>query len=357
MQNETESDLETSWLVSFANWCLKMIVAIIIMAIGATYGVGSYKFFDEIFSEHGQNVSGLMLVSFLAGIPISIGILVGFLATRQTPENIIKSSCLSSLSVILFVFSAGAILREGVICIVMAIPIFLVLAVMGAILGALMSNFGGSHSSKLLSVTIVLPFLFAPLERKLSDVTAYQTITQTIYIAAPPEIVWHHINFPLNIRPSELQSGLAYRVGAPYPIEARTLEGRVGGLRKVRWERGVAFDVIITAWRPNRHIAWGYQFDEKSFPPGSFDEHIVIGGHYFNLESTAYTLTPVGNGTQLSIKVNTSVTTNFNWYADFLARIIINDAGQAFLQFYKNRSESKNKVSFERSENVTQHAL
>jgi len=344
MQDEIESKLETSLLIRFARGCLKMIVAIIIMAIGATYGIGSYTFFGEVFSEHGQGVSGLMLVSFLAGIPISIGILVGFLATRQTPENILKSSCLSSLSVILFVFSAGAILREGVICIVMAIPIFLVLAVMGGILGALMSNFGGSHSSKLLSVTIVLPFLFAPLERKLSDVTAYQTITQTIYITAPPEIVWHHINFPLNIRPSELQNGLAYHIGAPYPIEARTLEGRVGGLRKLRWQRGVEFEAIISTWELNKHIAWNYKFGSKSFPSGSLDEHIVIGGHYFNLESTAYTLTPIGNGTQLSIEVNTSVTTNFNWYADFLARIIVNDAERAFLQFYKNRSESKNKV-------------
>jgi len=343
---EDKFDGEVGDVERLIKWNLKMIVSIIIMALGASYGVIGYKFFEKVFSEPTHGVSGLMLVSFLAGIPIAIGILVGFSATRQNSASLLRPTILPSLSTALFVFAAGAILREGTICIVMAAPIFLILTVIGGIIGVLMSLFGGSHSSKLLSVTLVLPFLSAPIENRLPPVTAYQTTTQSIYIAASPATVWHHINFPTDIQPKELDGGLVYLIGAPHPIEARTIEAKVGGLRKLRWERGVSFDETITAWEPNKHIAWNYHFRPDSFPSGSLDDHIVIGGRYFNMTATSYTLTPVGNGTQLSIEVLTSVTTNFNWYADFCAHILINDTAKTILQFYKHRSELPQIASF-----------
>lgn len=128
-------------------------------------------------------------------------------------------------------------------------------------------------------------------------------------------------------------------IGVPYPIEARTIDGKVGGLRKLRWERGVEFDKVITAWMPNKRIAWNYKFWANSFPPGSLDDHVVIGGRYFDLTTTSYALIPENGGTALSIEGSTSVSTNFNWYAYFWARFFIGDAEKKILQLYKVRSE------------------
>jgi len=318
-----------------------MIAGTGIMGLGALYGVSAYKIFALLFSAPAKGISGLMLVSFLAGIPFAMGMLISYFVKRRKLAGWVGSGTLSLLSIVLVVFAAGALLREGTVCIVMALPIFIVLAILGVICTALGSLLGLSNNSpKLLSVGLFMPFMLAPLEQRLPATTLHQTVTQSIFIAAPPATIWQHINYPLNIQKAELKDGLVYQIGAPYPMEARTLEGKVGGLRALQWERGVKFAEIITAWEPNHYIAWDYKFTADSFPPGSLDEHIVIGGHYFNMESTAYALQPEANGTRLTIQVNTSVSTNFNHYADFWARFLVTDTAKTILQFYKTRAES-----------------
>jgi len=331
--------------VSLVKWSLKAIAGIHIMGLGAVYGVMAYKAFATLFSAPEKGISGLMLVSFLAGIPFAMGLLIGYHVKRRKLVGLAGSSTLSVLSIALVVFAAGAFLREGTICIVMALPIFFVLAILGVIFAALGSFLGWSDSPKLLSVGLIIPFMLAPIEQKLPSTTLHQTVSQTIFIAAKPTTLWQHINYPLNIQAAEIRDGLAYHIGAPLPLEARTIEGKVGGLRTLRWERGVNFKAIITSWQPNQHIAWQYKFTPDSFPPGSLDEHIVIGGHYFNLESTSYTLQPEANGTRLTIQINTSVSTNFNRYADFWARFLVNDAAKTFLQFYKTRAEQQSHIA------------
>ena len=328
---------------SFTEFCLKAIGYIffgtILMIAGAAYGIFAYELFGKLYSRPADGASGLMLASFLAGVPLALGMLVGYLAIRRKKMGAASAGALATLSVSLFMIAAGAALREGTICIAMAAPLFIVLAAIGAGLGVLASSAGESKGPKLLSVALIAPVFFGLAEEQITSPTARQTTIESIYIASKPEIIWRHLNYPLDIKPQELGDGFAYRIGVPYPIEARTLEERIGGKRTLRWERGVTFDEEITAWEPNRHIAWIYKFHPDSFPPGSLDDHIVIGGRYFNLEGTSYTLHPEGAGTRLTIVVETSVTTNFNWYAGLWAKYLIADTAQAILQFYKTRSE------------------
>ena len=63
-----------------------------------------------------------------------------------------------------------------------------------------------------------------------------------------------------------------------------------------------------------------------------------------NLSKTAYTLSPEGNGIRLSIEVETSVTTNFNWYADLWAKFLVTDTAEAILRFYKQRAEKEKRA-------------
>ena len=244
------------------------------------------------------------------------------------------------IAIFLFVFIAGALLREGIICIIMAIPIFAVLAILGAIFGAILSSSSKNGPHVLYGFTLILPLALGSMETQVPASSMVQIIEQEILIKASPELVWQYINNPLDIKPKELESGFAYRIGVPFPVQARTLEEKVGGRRELIWQRGVHFEERITAWEANRHIAWTYQFAADSFPPGSLDEHIVIGGKYFNLEDTSYTLTPVATGTRLRIKVTTRVSTNFNWYANLWAKFLVEDTATSILNFYKNRAET-----------------
>ncbi len=75
------------------------------------------------------------------------------------------------------------------------------------------------------------------------------------------------------------------------------------------------------------------------FPPHALDDHVKIGGHYFDLADTEYTLTPNGDGkTNLRIRIRYRVSTQFNWYADRVAAWLIGDFSEVVLQFYARRA-------------------
>lgn len=312
-----------------------------IMCLGAGYAIAAYQAFSAFFIQPFASSSALMLTSFLVGVPVAAGMLVGFIGSRSRVAGMAGSSALSMLAIGLYVFAAGAFLREGMICIVMATPLFLVLAFVGAVIGHWTDSRGGTGGPKLLSVAMVLPYVLAPIEGQLPPSPVTQVVTSSIYVEASPPVIWHHINFPLDIQPTEMRGSFSYLIGVPYPLDARTLEPRVGGRRELRWERGIRFKEKITAYEPGVHIAWTYEFGPDSFPPGSLDDHIVIGGRYFNLDSTSYSLSPEGTGTRLSIEVKTRVDTTFNWYADPWARYLVRDTAETILRFYKARSEHR----------------
>jgi hypothetical protein len=313
---------------------VKVTTAVFIMAAGGAYCSVSYAYFQSAF-----RVDGVMLWSFLFGVPLVIGLLVGFLAQRQFAAGHAEAASLSSLASVICVFAVGAFFREGMICIVMALPLFLVLAGLGSVLGNLLSRDGGSNGPKAMSLALLAPAALGVIEARQASPDLFIDTSRAISIAASPTTVWRHINYPTDMKPEELSGGIAYWIGVPYPLEARTLDERVGGKRLLTWGRGIAFEENITQWQPERRIAWTYAFGPHSFPPGSLDDHIVLGGRYFDLISTSYDLVPEGAGTRLTINVRSRVTTNFNWYKGWWASFLVDDTAKAMLKFYKSRSE------------------
>jgi hypothetical protein len=102
----------------------------------------------------------------------------------------------------------------------------------------------------------------------------------------------------------------------------------------------VYFDEVITERHEPHTLAWQYRFYPDSFPPYALDEHVVVGGHYFDFKDTRYTLTPNGNGTQLHVRMRYRVSTRFNWYAEPLAQWLIGDLARSNLDHYRQLSEA-----------------
>jgi hypothetical protein len=222
MTDTVAESAEPAPRTGFVGVCLWCLAAIAVMAVGGLYGVGMHQALEH-------TAGGLMRTSFLVGVPLAIGLLVGFLSRRRKLTGVAGAGALSLLSVGLFVFAAGALLREGMICIVMASPLFIVLALVGSLIGAVVSRFEGSQAPKVLSVALVLPLVAGTAENEVAPPTLHVKTIESVYIEASPATVWQHVNFPVGIRPDELRDGMAYRIGVPFPIEARTLNGQVGG--------------------------------------------------------------------------------------------------------------------------------
>ena len=312
----------------------------IVFGLGGLYGLVMRLLFGEPWMNHGPSngASGPMLASFVVLVPVLIGMFTVH-AARRRPPSLLFALFGPWVPTIAFAVGTGLILIEGSICIAMALPIFCIVASAGGLLCWIVLKFvdvpqGGVNALLLLPLLLAWPESQEPLPRTLSR------SAQALHIAAPPAVVWGLINHATQIAPAEVRDGLAFRIGVPYPREAVTGAADGGRVRKLRWAGGVAFDEPITAWEENRYIAWTYSFASDSFPPGTLDEHVLIGGKYFDLVDTSYRLVPENGGTRLEIVVDYRVSTHFNWYAEPAGRLLVDDAARAILRFYQRRAEA-----------------
>jgi hypothetical protein len=110
-------------------------------------------------------------------------------------------------------------------------------------------------------------------------------------------------------------------------------------LRHVTMGKGIHFDQVAVEWDENRAVTWAYRFTPDSFPPRALDDHVRIGGEYFDLGATRYLLVPEAGGTQLRITMRYRVSTGFNWYAGPIADWLVGDFAEVILAFYGARAE------------------
>lgn len=309
--------------------------------LGALYGLAMRLVFGLPMFTHEVNhrAAGPMLWTFVVLVPVLIGVFTVH-AVRRRPPSLLFALFGPWVPTICFALGSGLALIEGSICIVMALPIFCVVSSVGGLLCWLTLKFFEIRDGAMNGL-MLLPLLLAWPESQLPLDDALVRSEAAVHIAAPPEVVWGLINHATAIQPAEMSTGLAYRIGLPYPVEAITHESANGRVRKLRWAGGVAFDEPITAWDENRYIAWRYDFDAKSFPPGTLDEHVLIGGNYFDLVDTSYRLVPEDGGTRLEIVVDYRVSTHFNWYATAAGRLLVDDASRTILRFYQRRAEAR----------------
>ncbi len=313
----------------------------LVVVAGTGYGLTAYAIFDYLFSVEHRDTSGVMTTSFLIGVPFSTSATITYFSNLKKERRVFRSLLTAFTPIVLGALLSILLFREGSICILLFIGIAILPCLTGWMVGLFMAMAKRrSHSGTLIIALLSLPFLLGAFEHRMVPHDDIRHVARSVFIHASPEEIWHHINYPTNIQPSELQNGLAYRIGVPYPIEARTIEGRIGGTRHLKWQRGVAFDEVITAWEENRFVRWTYRFTEDSFPQGSLDDHVKLGGTYFDLQDTSYRLRPVANGTYLDVDVTFRVTTHFNWYATPWANFLIGDTAESILAFYKKRAES-----------------
>ena len=97
--------------------------------------------------------------------------------------------------------------------------------------------------------------------------------------------------------------------------------------------KGVHFDQHAVVFEPNRHLRWTYEFTEDSFPPNARDEHVEIGGLYFDVLDTEYVIEPLGaNRSELIVRMRFRVSTHFNGYARSVASLLVSNFEETILE-------------------------
>lgn len=111
-------------------------------------------------------------------------------------------------------------------------------------------------------------------------------------------------------------------------------------MRQARFEGGVLFLEEVTAWEPGRRLAFTIDAQEHLIPPTTLDEHVTIGGPYFDVLTGTYEIEPrPGGGVVLHLASELRVSTTFNLYAGWWADIVMASIQDHILAIVKARCE------------------
>jgi hypothetical protein len=307
--------------------------------IGALVGVILRIGFSQSPSSSSSSTSyTAMSWAFIILVPMVVGAVTVYFAETKSRRSVGYYIWAPAFANMLFVVGTMLILIEGIICAIIIIPLFCMLGIVGGlVMGAIcrMTNWPRQAAYGFM----VLPLIFGALPPQDPDMQSTDYIERTIMIAAPPEKIWSQLQSVSDIKPSEVGHTWIYRIGVPLPLAGVTQATPEGLVRKITMGKSVYFDQVSTDWEENRHVKWRYRFYKDSFPPNALDDHVMIGGHYFDLMDTEYTLVPKGSQlTELKIRMHYRVSTEFNWYAKPVGRFLIGNFEEVILDFYRQRS-------------------
>jgi hypothetical protein len=292
-----------------------------------------------VFSGKPDAAYSPMMSSFVLLVPLLVGAATVYVAETQHRRSWAYYLWAPFLANVLFVAGTLAIMIEGLICAILIVPLFgAVGAIGGLVMGAICRKTRWPRQA-LYSVA-VLPFVLGGLEQHIPLPDRERTIEHARPVKALPADVWRQLENARDIGPDEVDRAWVYRIGVPVPkagITERTAEGMV---RHITMGSGIHFDEVAIVWEPGRHVRWANRFAPDSFPPNALDDHVKIGGRYFGIGDTDYTLTPLGEVTELRMTVRYRLSTSFNWYAGPILEFLVGNFEDVILGFYAHRAEA-----------------
>lgn len=320
------------------------IVAII---FGAAYGIFIRLLIHPPASLHvtpgGALDTGtwVMTVGFLFFVPLIMGWLTIAEANNNGEYRWTRWIFLPWATILLADLGMFLALIEGFICLIFAIPITLLFSSIGGIAAGL------THRSRFLrrrATTVclaILPLLISAAEVQRQGPLDLRTVQNSIVIHASSETVWNNIKRVPAIKPSEIHTTWTHRIGFPLPVEATLDYERVGGVRHASFEHGLLFIETVTRWEPDHLLAFTIAADTAHIPPTTLDEHVTIGGPFFDVLNGEYRLEPLSDGSiLLHLTSHQRLNTNFNGYAHLWTDAVMSDLQQSILEVVKRRCEA-----------------
>jgi hypothetical protein len=143
-----------------------------------------------------------------------------------------------------------AVAVEGLICLIMSLPLSIPLAVLGGAAGRrAAASAGAEHPLAAMFMLMAIP-LTAAVEPPAG--VAIHEVRSSVVIDAPPAAVWPHVIAFREIPPPD---DWIFRAGVAYPIRAHIDGTGVGAIRYCVFSTG-AFVEPITQWEPGRRLSF-----------------------------------------------------------------------------------------------------
>lgn len=309
--------------------------------LGAAYGIFARFIFG--FSLVGDFFE-VMSCAFIIGVPIALGFITVWFTDYRKTNNWILWIVMPWLSSLACLACALALVWEGLICVILLLPLILVLSSFGGLLAGICLMIFKSKRDRnyCLAIVALLPFATSPIEQLQSINSEVRTVQTYIKIHASPQTVWNQIRSVRLISEQEQSFSFSHAIGFPRPLEAKLVGEGVGAVRFATFEKGVLFVETINEWDEPHRLSFSIRADSKDIPPTTFDKHVIIGGKYFDVLTGTYWIEDVGNGDViLHLSSSQRLSTRFNFYSHFWTDYLMGNLQNYILGIIKTRCEKQ----------------
>lgn len=220
----------------------------------AVFGIVATAFLTALEIAFTTNGLGNYGWGLFVGIPFFLGLSSTLIYSFHRPRSLGKCLLVAIIATGLVGTILSALAIEGFICLAMALPLALVLALFGALIGFVLQKRPTFAPSTLNVVSV--GFLLIPgliiLEHSFGGPPPLYEVKTSVVIKSSPDTVWKHVVTFSELSPPD---EVMFRTGIAYPIRAEIRGRGVGAVRHCIFSTG-PFVEPITVWDEPRLLAF-----------------------------------------------------------------------------------------------------
>ena len=251
-----------------------------------------------VLAVYGFELYGIILFCLS---PFSVGLGATLIYGYHQQRSLGYSLGVSQLAVLLLAFCIFLFAMEGLICLIMALPLAMCLSAFGGLIGWAMST--RFFSSRVRTNTLIVLVVGLPLLMGFEDATYDEPhrieVSTQVFVDASPEVVWEHL---IDAAALPMPEDTLFRRGVAYPTDIR-LHGEGSEATLTGDFTTGPFEVAIDEWDAPHRLAMSV----TQHPPtmqewsiyGDIDAPHIKG--YFACESGLIELHETVDGTTLLV--------------------------------------------------------
>jgi hypothetical protein len=268
--------------------------------------------------------------------PFFIGLAAGYLLNRRIDIGGWRNALAVCGLMILCGIALVAAALEGAICLLMAAPLEVPLAIFGGQLGRTWARAKHGPASHAFIGFAVLPLFFAVEDLVIGPTTF--PMHSSVEIQATAAQAWRAI---VDMGEIGEPAPLLFRLGMSYPVAASLSGEGVGALRVGHFSTGTALEEI-TVWKPEREVSFKVLSEPAAMHELSPYENVYaphVHG-YFTTRKVSFRLEPLPNGgTRVALESEHTLKLEPRPYWMPLARLVIAENDNRVLRHLKQKAE------------------
>jgi hypothetical protein len=280
---------------------------------------------------------------FVFGLPAGVGFAAGLVGTALFAGLMGPAVVLPVLSVGLFALGLRLCGCQRMLSLVMALPVFLAMAVAGGLLAnrLLAVTANPAWIAAVCGVVLAFPIVCVAVENLLPAREVLRWVRTSQVVRARPRDVWQSVVRVAPIQPREWR---LYRIfawlGFPAPERAVLSHDGPGGLRQGIFSGRVLFDEPVLVWKPYSLVRFSVRVQPRSLADLPFDEFTRLGGRYFDVVAAEYHIEPLDDE-HVRVHLNSlyRLTSRLNFYPGWWARLVLRTFQGSILALVKRRCE------------------